>query len=189
MKNILLSLLILFPIALHGQCEYLSKKVDDFTGDKNVTLMPRSVYIHKDKSEIVKVNFLLMANEGKKYIGTIIAHTNDRPKCLSSDSKLLIKKSDGTIVELFGEEQFSCGNSNGTVTSVVGLFSIDDSQLNELKDGVDKFRISFSNTLLDGEFGEIGKSYGLGMSGPDNYDSKFYFKDMIPCLESGIAEL
>lgn len=192
MKTALTLLIVfLFNVELSAQCDYLSKEIDDFTGEKNVTLMPRSVYFYERGRESGKVDFMLMSHKGEKFVGVMLVYMDGDAKCFNSNSKLLIKKTDGTIIELYGEEQITCSQYNGATSSIIGAFSIDDLQLEELNEGIDKFQLSFSETYLDGTFGPIDKTYGIGAlrSGPKKYNSKLYFAEMTQCLNNGLNEL
>lgn len=174
-----------------GDCNYTSKKVDDFTGGKKVTTVPVTVFSYNNNGEKGRIDFALATNDGNKFLVArhLYTKSNGDYKCINQDSKLMVKKDDGTIIELPGAGGVDCGKSTGSIRMVIGMFLIDDSQLKELNTGIDKFRIVYNESNLDGSFGTIEKTYGLGKEGRKDYDSSTFFKDASGCIESGLADL
>ena len=191
MKILLLPLLLFICINTYAQCEYTSKEIDEFKGTKSVITKILSVHFYQNKIEKGVVNFALGAFEGKKYV--LVDHryynVNGKTKCTNGSLELLIKKVDGSVVELKGVNGVDCAKRNGSMGSITAAFLVDDSQLTELTSGIDKFRIQFSEERLDGSFGTNEKSYSLLRKGPKDFNSKFFFFEMVPCLDSGLADL
>lgn len=192
MKKIFLAFLLFISLpAAYAQCNFKENKVDDFTGAREITAGFTTVHTYKTEHETGAVDLSISYSEKNGYTLSVINRYYSRrgtnpTKCFNGNSVMMIKTGDGSVLELPAIDYVTCGRA-GDINSVGTVFMVSEDQLQQLKAGIDKFRLSFTESQLDGTFGPIAKTYGLPLQGEKGQDSKYFFFEWAGCIEKELA--
>lgn len=182
----------------NADCILAKDKVDDFTGAREMTSETMTVLFYENPYESGSIDFTL--TYGKDGFFLLVTNKYNSPngrtsKCFNRESKVLIKRDDGSIIELPAINTILCSEYiKGDTKFIGGAFAINDKNAQLLKSGIEKFRIQFTDSNLDGNFGGMSTILNMATGEADGVDevkslnSKYFFSRWVTCMEEALAK-